>query len=486
MARKVNVEILKESTRRLQDQIALVPMVMDDEQGEEEDLGEDIEEESTAANFKQAVRDGDISPKSMDKKKSVGKPSRRQKKDRLMEPWQDINKLEEYRRKLGIHSAYANMNGKIWAFVDEDIDVDIVMNMKQQMTLKLFHRNMSKELYMILLYAKCDAIARIELWDSMYHLASDMESPWLVGGDFNVILSEEEKVYLTEVEDFTHCMDTCTLYNLGFKGSLYTWWNGSSDIDCIFKRQDRFFTNQQFLDLFPALEVEHLIKYGSDHAPLLLSCNIDTVQVKKHFKFLNFWTKHKTFLKLGAKETFGDIFKQVAALEDVIKVHEIEFELNPTAQNRAKLHKVEADLTKYYHLEEELWRQKAGMQWFKDGDRKTKFFHAHVRGKRKRLQVSRILDKNDNWIESQEEMEKEAVDCFQAQFTEERIPNNFDIINHVHRMISAEQNERMWEEPTMEEVKAAVYGLNGTSASGPDGFTGQLNHASWEVICVDV
>nr|XP_016502283.1 PREDICTED: uncharacterized protein LOC107820507 [Nicotiana tabacum] len=421
----------------------LALQVMDDEQGEEEDLGEDIEEESTAANFKQAVRDGDISPKSMDKKKSVGKPSRRQKKDRLMEPWQDINKLEEYRRKLGIHSAYANMNGKIWAFVDEDIDVDIVMNMKQQMTLKLFHRNMSKELYMILLYAKCDAIARIELWDSMYHLASDMESPWLVGGDFNVILSEEEKVYLTEVEDFTHCMDTCTLYNLGFKGSLYTWWNGSSDIDCIFKRQDRFFTNQQFLDLFPALE-------------------------------------------LGAKETFGDIFKQVAALEDVIKVHEIEFELNPTAQNRAKLHKVEADLTKYYHLEEELWRQKAGMQWFKDGDRKTKFFHAHVRGKRKRLQVSRILDKNDNWIESQEEMEKEAVDCFQAQFTEERIPNNFDIINHVHRMISAEQNERMWEEPTMEEVKAAVYGLNGTSASGPDGFTGQLNHASWEVICVDV
>nr|XP_016462863.1 PREDICTED: uncharacterized protein LOC107785951 [Nicotiana tabacum] len=431
----------------------------------------------------------------------------------LMEPWQDINKLEEYRRKLGIQSAYANMNGKIWAFVDEDIDVDIVMNMEQQMTLKLFHRNLNKELYVTLVYAKCDATERIELWNSMYHLASDMKSPWLVGGDFNVILLEEEKyrglhVYLSEVEDFSHFVDTCALYDLGFKGILYTWWNGRSDIDCIFKRLDRYFANQQFLDLFPALEVQHLIKYGSDHAPLLLSCNNDTVHIKKPFKFLNFWAKHETFQKMvkenwvaedmgnpfilfhnklkkvkatlavWSKETFGDIFEQIASLEDVIKVHEAEFELNPTAQNRAKLHKVEADLTRYYQLEEEFWRQKAGIQWFKDGDRNSKFFHAHVRGKRKILQVNIILDDNGNWIESQEGMEKEAVDLFQAQFTEQRIPTNFDIIQHVPKMITEKQNERLWAEPTMEEVKEAIFGLNGDSASSPDGFTGHFYQVS--------
>ncbi|XP_070032835.1 uncharacterized protein [Nicotiana tomentosiformis] len=271
-----------------------------------------------------------------------------------------------------------------------------------------------------------------------------MEAPWLVGGVLNVILSDEEKyggplVYPSEVEDFAHCVDICALYDLGFKGSLYTWWNGRSDIDSIFKRLDRFYKNQQFLDLFPSLEVEHLIKYSSDHAPLMLSCNIDTVQVKKKFKFLNFWTNNESFLKVvkenwevesmgnlfilfqsklkkvktalaaWSKETFGDIFKQIAALEDVIKLYEIEFELNLTTQNRAKLHKVEAVLTRYYHLEEEFWRQKAGMQWFKDGNRNAKFFHAHVRSKRKKLQVSRILDKNDNWLESHEDTARETV-----------------------------------------------------------------------------
>ncbi|XP_075082595.1 uncharacterized protein LOC142166874 [Nicotiana tabacum] len=333
-----------------------------------------------------------------------------------MEPWQDINKLEEYRRKLGIHSAFADMN----------------------------------------VYAKCDAIERIELWDSMYHLTSDMESPWLVGGYFNIILSEEEKygrrpVYPSEVEDFAHCVDTCAL----------------------------FLANQQFQDLLSALEVEHLIKYGSDHALILLSCNINSVQENwlTHSvgnPFIMFQNKLKNVKKALAdwsKETFGYIFKQIAALEDVIKVHEVEFELNPTTQNKAKLHKVEADLTRLYHLEEEFWRQKDGLQWFKYGDRNTNLIHAHVKGKRKRLQVSKILDNNGNWIETWAEMARKAVDLFQAQFTKERIPTNFDIIQNIPRMIFDDQNERLWEEPTMVEVKATMFGLNGNNASGPDGFT---------------
>ncbi|XP_075076767.1 uncharacterized protein LOC142163385 [Nicotiana tabacum] len=181
--------------------------------------------------------------------------------------------------------------------------------------------------------------------------------------------------------------------------------------------------------------------------------------------------KVKLALTAWSKEIFGDIFKQIASLEDVIKVHEIEFELNPTVQNREKLHKVEANITLFYHLEKEFWRQKAGMQWFQDGDRNTKFIHAHVKEKRKRLQLSRILDNNGNWLDSQQDMAREAMEFFQTQFSEERLPTNFDDIQHVPKMVSNEQNMLLWLEPTLEELKAANFGLNGDSASGPDGFT---------------
>lgn len=42
-------------------------------------------------------------------------------------------------------------------------------------------------------YARCNALKRLELWDELEALADNIEVPWLIGGDFNVILIEEEK-----------------------------------------------------------------------------------------------------------------------------------------------------------------------------------------------------------------------------------------------------------------------------------------------------
>lgn len=75
------------------------------------------------------------------------------------------------------------------------------------MTLKITNLDTQISFIVMFVYAKCDAIERIELWDNMYALASDMSLPWLVGGDFNVIWYEEEifgglRVSLNEANDF--------------------------------------------------------------------------------------------------------------------------------------------------------------------------------------------------------------------------------------------------------------------------------------------
>ncbi|XP_075099940.1 uncharacterized protein LOC142176380 [Nicotiana tabacum] len=310
--------------------------------------------------------------------------------------------------------------------------------MVQQLTLRLFHTESHVEFVLTLIYAKCDAIERIELWDSLYEMARDMEAPWLVGGDFNVIWDEEEKfgglpVSLNEIDDFRHCINTCNLFDLGFKG----------------------------------IEVQHLSKTGSDHSPMYLKCDIETPPIKKPFKFLNFWVEHATFkdvvkenwfadfsanpyilfnhklkklkkaLSLWSKATFGDIFQKIASMEEVVMVHEAEFEANPTGMNRERLQKVQAELIKCLVLEEKYWKQKAGMTWFKEGDRNTKFFHAQVR-------------------------------------------------EHVPDLINTDQNAKLIKQPTKEEVKVAVLGLNGDSAGGPDGMTGKFYHSCWDIIGDDM
>lgn len=67
---------------------------------------------------------------------------------------------------------------------------------------------------------------------------------------------------------------------------------------CIFKRLDRVLVNNAFMELFPTPKVHHLVRQGSDHAPLHLICNTDEPVNIKPFKFLNFWTKHMQFLEI--------------------------------------------------------------------------------------------------------------------------------------------------------------------------------------------
>lgn len=57
-------------------------------------------------------------------------------------------------------------------------------------------------------------------------------------------------------------------------------------------------TNQLMVDDMGQVELEHLSRTGSDHAPLLLSCRPKTEQIHKSFRLLNFWTKKEDFKEL--------------------------------------------------------------------------------------------------------------------------------------------------------------------------------------------
>ncbi|XP_060210427.1 uncharacterized protein LOC132637337 [Lycium barbarum] len=242
----------------------------------------------------------------------------------------------------------------------------------------------------------------------------------------------------------------------------------------------------------------------------------DSRPIRKSFRFLNFWVEHESFLdvmkenwvesygldpffnfhnklkKVGralskwSRDTYGDIFKQIATLEEVVQVHEQEFEQNPTGLNRERLQRVQADLIRFYAIEEKIWRQKEGMQWFQDGDRNTKFFHAHVNGNRRKLQLQRIQDHTGTWLDTEEEIAQEAIRFFSDQFKEENIPTDFSMLDKIPKMVTEEQNQQLYEMPDEAEVKKAVFGLNGDSAGGPDGFTGRFFQACWEIIANDL
>lgn len=124
----------------------------------------------------------------------------------------------------------------------------------------------------------------------------------------------------------------------------------------------------------------------------------------------------KVALSPQIRERFGGIFKQLIIREDIVRIKGL-FEEHPSAENRAILQKAQAEFKQYLHYEEEFWRQKAGVQRFTEGDKNTKFFHSLVKGRRKRLQIKRILKRDGIWAEHSEEVAGETVAFFQDQFT---------------------------------------------------------------------
>ncbi|XP_059301772.1 uncharacterized protein LOC132053675 [Lycium ferocissimum] len=300
----------------------------------------------------------------------------------LMEPFQQARNVEIYKRKLGMNIAGENSNGKIWYFIEANVDVQVLADIAQQISLKLVLLDQNKSLVITLVYAKCNESERLQLWDDIYQVEDSINLPWLVGGDFNVVLHEDEKIEEVQI------------------ASLRGW--------------IEFSLINNFKEWFAQVEVEHLTRTGSDHAPLSITLGEQNQAYIRPFRFLKFWTEHQGFLSIvrdnwssnldgnpfiWSKEVYGDIFKQLIIREEIVRIKEELFKEDPYPLNKIILQQAQVELKKYLHFEEEFYRQKANVTWFSKGDRNTRFFHNLVNGRRKRLQIKRIQNSNGDWIE---------------------------------------------------------------------------------------
>ncbi|XP_060211928.1 uncharacterized protein LOC132639499 [Lycium barbarum] len=149
----------------------------------------------------------------------------------------------------------------------------------------------------------------------------------------------------------------------------------------------------------------------------------------------------KIALSKWSRDTFGDLFKQSNIRDHIFKIKEQLFEEDSSEINRMVLQRARAEFKKYLHFEEEFWRQKAGIQWYSEGDRNTTYFHSLVKGRRKKFQLNRIQKADGEWLENADQR------------------------------VTQDQNVALCAMTTLEEVLDAVFALSGDSAYGPDGFS---------------
>ncbi|XP_019155176.1 PREDICTED: uncharacterized protein LOC109152048 [Ipomoea nil] len=388
----------------------------------------------------------------------------------LLEPFSSSDWLEFFRIRFNFDNVFASDNNKIWIFWNNDLAITFESQTEQCVTISCVHSTVLTPFWLSFVYAKTKERLRDPLWAELKAIFSMIPGgvPWSVAGDFNCLLSVDEKkgglpYSHRKTTDFQECVSACDLIDAAYYGSRFTWWNGRRKDAAIWMRLDRFLYTSVWESVVP-----------------------------KHFVFLNVWIKHEDFLRVvrdswrvpveGApmfviatklnrlgkvlsrwsKTMFGDIFVKLREYEDSVQTLEA------------------------IAIEEEFRQQKARITEVQDGDRNSRFFHSVVKARRRKLYIHRVKDGDGVWLEDRQGIANQAVSFFEHMFTAEI--GGFDLarLDCVPCLVTEEDNELLTAMPEVEEVKAVVMQMNSTSAAGPDGFSGAFYKACWDIIQDDV
>ncbi|XP_055803413.1 uncharacterized protein LOC129872452 [Solanum dulcamara] len=181
-----------------------------------------------------------------------------------------------------------------------------------------------------------------------------------------------------------------------------------------------------------------------------------------------------TTLSSWSRNQFGDIYAKVKDSEEEVRQAENNLINMNSNENRSKLHAINAEYIRYLKMEDVILRQKTQLQWFKEGDMNSKYFHAMIRGRRRKLYIHRIQNEGGSWVQGDAEIAEVACEHFQQMFTGEEKYIQKKALQCIPHMVTEKKNEQLQALPSIEELKTVVFAMNPNSAAGPDGMNGKF------------
>lgn len=347
-------------------------------------------------------------------------------------------------------------------------------------------------------------------------------APLIFLGDFNAILGAHEKrgtrlpAYIA-CNEFLPWTNANVLLHLDTIGVHYTWLNGRRHLDTVVERLDRAVCNQGCNDFWGITTFSAQVRIHSNHTPLVLTMEIAVTLKHTSFNFfkacttrddcrrlvLDTWNldvvgsgmhrlqqkllRVKKAFKVGNKTTFGDVHKQVElAMAELLRIQQLIDAHGLDDDRQAQELLAQLALTKALNCQDQLWREEERHQRFIHGNRNFVYFHRVATIKSSSKPIS-MLQNGDMQLTAPTQIEDHVLAYFLNIFGVENNCMHNDLVETViPLMVTDNDNLLLTAAPNNDEIKRAVFHLNGDGALGLDGFGGHFIQYFWDIVAHDV
>ncbi|GJW63854.1 hypothetical protein Tco_0115738 [Tanacetum coccineum] len=402
-----------------------------------------------------------------------------------------------------------------------DVDVTVIAMIDQVIHIRIWLRADKKELFCSFVYGHNKYSHRRILWDNLcVHKVFVGNRPWCLLGDFNAALFLEDSTAGSSTMDiamreFKACVEEIEVMDVQCSGLQYTWNQKPRGGEGILKKIDRVLGNLDFNDSFVGAHVLFQPYRISDHSPAVLKLPSVTNKLPRPFKFTNILTQHAKFKEVvsngwavnvsgfymfkvvkrlkGLKNQFrkllyshGNIHENVRRLRSVVDKAQLDLDSDPF---NASLRDHEARCVSEFNdaiiLQERFLKQRSKIQWLKEGDLNTAYFHKAVKARVSRSRIDIITNSLGNVFEN-DQVATAFVDHYTTFLGQADTLQHLDTNDLFYARLLDQDAANMVCDITTKEVKDAMFSMGNDKSPGPDGYTAAFFKDAWEIVGSDV
>ncbi|MCH80235.1 hypothetical protein A2U01_0001001 [Trifolium medium] len=354
---------------------------------------------------------------------------------------------------------------------------------------------------------------RRDSWDLLRTLSQDNTLPWCIIGDFNDILSNEEKRSKVDhppwrIRGFRDAIQDSNLVDIPLIGYPFTWIKGRGGDDMKEERLDRAMATQAWFDTFPNCQLHNLVASRSDHYPILLKIQEgNRRKIMRKFKFENSWLYEDELESIvhggWGKDSDGGVMTKLknctnelnewgrqlrnkyhAAIEDCR--NELEGLRNASNHGGStRYEEVQRKMSMLLAQEEAFWKQRAKIYWLRDGDTNSRFFHATASARKKRNEITHLKKDDGQVAQNQHEVCEVAKNYFEQLFSPGQQGHD-TVLNYIIPSITEADNNQLTTPFQIKEFKEALFAMHSDKAPGPDGLNPAFYKRFWSLCGVEI